>query len=160
SHEIAHVLQQRLPASSSRDGSEPSASPAEREANQCAWADVLGLTPPRVTQPCAPLAFTPASTEIDRLITPQISRFFAITLGDLDQVLAIFKADPDPDATIADLAARDRLTALIVAFGGRDFHRDSMLAQIVGSRITESTAGVFRPYAARLGPYHSFEFEI
>jgi hypothetical protein len=160
SHEIAHILQQRLPASSNRSGFEPGVSPAESEADQCAWADTLGLTPPPVTQPCAPMAFTPASTEIDRLITPQISRFLAITLGDLDQVLAIFKSDPDPDATIADLAARDRLTALVVAFAGRDFHRDSMLVQIVGSRISEATAAVFRPYALRFGEYHAFEFEV
>ena len=160
SHEIAHILQQRLPESTSRTGAEPGASPAESEADQCAWADTLGLTPPPVTQPCAPLAFTPASTEIDRLITPQISRLLAITLGDLDQVLSIFKSDPDPDATMADLAARDRLTALISAFAFRDFHRDSMLVQIVGSRISEATAAVFRPYAMRLGDYHTLEFEV
>jgi hypothetical protein len=160
-HELTHVAQNRQQSDGERSINARDLFAAEREAERASARVAEGLPAGRIRETCAPIALTPASNAIERLISYTWTDW-TVTMSEEVAVLGVLRTDPDMPATIRDLNASRMLYALVDRVDEGDNPRK--LIELLGGGSDAGTKTLVRPaisvYRIHLTWYFDLSHEL
>lgn len=156
-HELTHVAQNQQQPDRERSTNAQDLFAAEREAEHIGARVTEGLPAGKIRETCAPLALTPASSAIERLISYTWTDW-TVTMNEEVAVLGVLRTDPDIAATIRDLNASRMLYALVERVDEGDNPRQ--LIELLGGGSDTGTKILVRPAVSAYRIYLIWYFDL
>lgn len=156
-HELTHVVQNRRPSNRKWSIDIRGLVAAEREAERVSARVAEGLPAGNIQETRVPIAFTPSSGAIERLISYTWTDW-TVTMSEETAVLGVLRTDPDMPATIRDLHASRMLYALVdrVDEGGNP----RQLIELLGGGSDAGTKTLVRPAVSMYRIYLIWYFDL
>lgn len=156
-HELTHVVQNRRSSNRERSVDLRGLVSAEREAERAGARVAEGLPAGNIQETGVPIAFTPSSGAIERLISYTWTDW-TVTMSEETAVLGVLRTDPDMPATIRDLHASRMLYALVDRVDEGDNPRQ--LIELLGGGSDAGTKTLVRPAVSTYRIYLIWYFDL
>jgi len=156
-HELTHVVQNRRSSNRERSVDLRGLVSAEREAERAGARVAEGLPAGNIQETGVPIAFTPSSGAIERLISYTWTDW-TVTMSEETAVLGVLRTDPDMPATIRDLHASRMLYALVDRVD--EGNNPRQLIELLGGGSDAGTKTLVRPAVSTYRIYLIWYFDL
>lgn len=156
-HELTHVVQNRRSSNRERSVDLRGLVSAEREAERAGARVAEGLPAGNIQETGVPIAFTPSSGAIERLISYTWTDW-TVTMSEETAVLGVLRTDPDMPATIRDLHASRMLYALVDRVD--EGNNPRQLIELLGGGSDAGTKTLVRPAVSMYRIYLIWYFDL